>query len=95
MRGRAVTSDRRRSWVQAMWSSRARRAILLGAGVAVLVGALYANTLAGPFVFDDLPNIQQNAAIRLTTLSVAGLVQAAFHSPAPNRPVANVSFALN
>ena len=92
---RARASGERHSVAQSVRGSGPLQAIVLGAGVAVLVGALYAHTLTGPFVFDDLSNIQDNAAIRLTTLSVAGLVQAAFHSNAWNRPVANISFALN
>lgn len=72
---------------------------LLAAAVtaAFLVGAfvLYANALHGPFVFDDDPNIAGNEHIRISSLSVHALRDAAFESPIPNRPVANVSFALN
>jgi tetratricopeptide (TPR) repeat protein len=40
-------------------------------------------------------NIKDNAHIRLTHPSLAGIARAAFESPSPNRPVANISFALN
>ena len=63
--------------------------------LGVLVFLLYANTLTGPFIFDDRPNIQENQKIRLSRLSVKGLMAAGFESPAHRRPVANISFALN
>jgi len=56
---------------------------------------LYVHTLNGPFVFDDVRNIQKNVYVHLTHLSVDSLLKAAFRSPERNRPVANVSFALN
>jgi Flp pilus assembly protein TadD len=61
------------------------------AGVAV---GLYAHALDGPFVFDDLRNVRDNAAIRWREPSLENLRRAAFESPTP-RVVANVSFALN
>ena len=69
--------------------------MLLWASLVVLVGGVYASTLDAPFVFDDLSNILNNVHVRLTALSVDGLFKAAFYSPVMNRPVANVSFALN
>lgn len=56
---------------------------------------IYSNTFQAPFVFDDIRNIQENTYIRLTDISIAGLCDAALKSPCSNRPVANVSFALN
>jgi len=62
----------------------------------VLLGTLlYANTLDVAFLFDDQQNILHNPHIRLTTLNLQGLWNAAFHSYASNRPLANISFALN
>lgn len=55
----------------------------------------YSNTLNSPFVFDDIPNIKENTFIRLTDLDIQKLYDAGFRSVASNRPVANVSFALN
>ncbi|MBI9084518.1 MAG: tetratricopeptide repeat protein [Desulfobacterales bacterium] len=62
---------------------------------ALLVILVYAATTGYPFIFDDIPNIVDNPAIRLARLDASGLWQAAFQSPHPRRPVANVSFALN
>lgn len=56
---------------------------------------LYSNTLEAPFYFDDEQNIVQNPYIRLTELTFKKIVQAGFESPASQRPIANISFALN
>ena len=61
----------------------------------VLGSLIYSNTLKSPFVFDDVPNITENASLRLTELSFSQAAQAAFRSYDPKRPVANLSFALN
>ncbi len=61
-----------------------------------ILGALiYANTLQSPFVFDDETSIRDNPSIRWTSISVANLVNAAKASPAPHRPLAYASFAIN
>jgi tetratricopeptide (TPR) repeat protein len=57
--------------------------------------ACYANTLNGPFLLDDGENILLNGYIRIHNLSPAALAAAAFKSPLPTRPIANLSFALN
>ncbi|MGD2100034.1 MAG: tetratricopeptide repeat protein [Desulfobacterales bacterium] len=62
--------------------------------LAVLIFMVYSNTLTGPFIFDDRPNIQNNAKIKLTRLSLAELWEAGFESYS-KRPVSNISFALN
>lgn len=67
--------------------------LLMALGVLVLL--IYANTLSGPFVFDDKHNILQNPHIRLERLSPGGIAEAVLKSPAKHRPVANISFALN
>jgi tetratricopeptide (TPR) repeat protein len=56
---------------------------------------IYSNILEVPFYFDDGYNIEQNPNIRLTKLSFEELTRAAFKSPMSNRPIANLSFALN
>ena len=56
---------------------------------------VYSRSIKGPFVFDDIVNIQENSQIRLTDLTLNGMVDAGFKSPCPNRPVVNISFALN
>lgn len=69
---------------------------LLAVLILVIAGVLaYANTLDSPFVFDDLQNIVENPAVRLTSLAPAALLRAARESPAGVRPVAALSFALN
>jgi hypothetical protein len=56
---------------------------------------LFSNTLNSPFVFDDVGNIRENSYIRLTNFDFQRLSDACLKSPASNRPVANISFALN
>ena len=63
--------------------------------LAIFVFALYFNTLDSPFIFDDVGNIQDNPYIRLTKIGFGDIAKAALESPASNRPVANISFALN
>jgi Flp pilus assembly protein TadD len=63
--------------------------------MAILVFLVYSNTIEGPFVFDDEPNIQDNPHIRLTKLTLEGITGAGIESLASSRPVANISFALN
>ncbi|UCF89837.1 MAG: hypothetical protein JSW39_16185, partial [Desulfobacterales bacterium] len=72
-----------------------KRELLLLAGLALIVFLIYAQTLTGPFVFDDKSNIRDNPHIRLTRISWKALQTAARESSERNRPVANVSFALN
>jgi hypothetical protein len=55
--------------------------------LAVLVFWVYSNTLDGPFIFDDSPNIQDNPNIRLKTLTLEGIKRAGFESLSPYRPV--------
>jgi protein O-mannosyl-transferase len=63
--------------------------------LAVCTFLLYSRSIKGPFVFDDIVNIQENPQIRLTDLTLYEMVNAGFKSPCPHRPVANMSFALN
>ncbi len=62
---------------------------------AVLGALLYSNTLQVPFVFDDEASIRDNTGIRWTSISPATLAAATRESPAPHRPLAYASFALN
>jgi len=55
----------------------------------------YSGTSNIPFVLDDRPNIMGNQYVHLQQLGITQLYEAAFKSPLPNRPVANLSFALN
>ena len=61
----------------------------------VLGFAVYFNSFAVPFVFDDYPNIRDNPSIRLTSLAPDELIAAGFESHASRRPIANMSFAIN
>jgi tetratricopeptide (TPR) repeat protein len=62
----------------------------------VVVGFLaYSNTLKVPFHFDDAANIRENPHIRVTSLNVKNLVRVGTESLSRNRPIANISFALN
>jgi Flp pilus assembly protein TadD len=69
-------------------------AVILSFGI-LLVFLIYANSLDGPFLFDDENNIKDNAHIRLTSLSPADILKAGLESPHPRRFVAYASFALN
>jgi protein O-mannosyl-transferase len=57
--------------------------------------AVYTGSIRGPFVFDDVVNIQDNPHIRLTEFTLNGIISAGFESPCRHRPVANMSFAVN
>ena len=63
--------------------------------LAVPVIFIYADTLTGPFIFDDRNNIEENPHIRISRITLKGLTAAAFDSPLHRRPVAYISFALN
>lgn len=61
----------------------------------LLVVSIYSNTLHVPFLFDDEDNILLNTHIRLTRLSWDNILDAATKGHLSNRPLANISFALN
>jgi tetratricopeptide (TPR) repeat protein len=63
--------------------------------LAVIIILIYSGTLTTPFIFDDHNNIRDNPHIRIPSLSFKNLAWAGFESPEANRPVANISFALN
>jgi tetratricopeptide (TPR) repeat protein len=63
--------------------------------LSLLVIIIYAQTLNSPFVFDDKVHIVSNRHIRISDLTLRNLADAAFKSPAPQRPLSNISFALN
>jgi Tfp pilus assembly protein PilF len=69
--------------------------ILLLSLLAMVVILIYADTLTTPFIFDDINNIRDNPHIRIPFPSLKNLVWAGFQSPEANRPIANISFALN
>ncbi|MCE4606746.1 MAG: hypothetical protein F7B59_05370, partial [Desulfurococcales archaeon] len=71
------------------------RKVIMLLGIVVLILLIYSNTFNVPFVFDDKPNILNNHYIQIKSLTLDGIKNAAFKSPCHNRPVANISFALN
>ena len=80
------------------WRDRdARRWWAMGLALVVLVVAAYVPGLHGGFVFDDYPNLIDNARIRVEHLTANGLASAAFSSEAGTlqRPIAMLTFALN
>lgn len=62
-----------------------------------VVALVYSPGLGGGFVFDDYPNIVDNTAAHLRSLSTADLIETMFSSPASDfqRPLATLSFGLN
>ena len=56
--------------------------------------AIYFPGLKSPFQYDDFSSIVDNPYVKIESLSVPGLVQAAFQGR-QNRPLTNLSFALN
>ena len=63
--------------------------------VMCLAALSYIPSLRGPFQFDDLPVIQESPALYLTDLSWMSVLSAVSSPGSPNRPVANLTFALN
>jgi tetratricopeptide (TPR) repeat protein len=66
------------------------------ASAIVLAGALlYANSLSGPFVFDDLSSVVNNAHIRALWPLSEALSPPTEGEPVAGRPIANLSLAVN
>ncbi|MDR6675227.1 hypothetical protein [Xanthomonas sp. 1678] len=65
--------------------------------MAIVVLAVYWPGLTGPFLFDDYPNIVDNAKIHLAALNFQSLKSAAmgYEPGSVGRPLATLSFALN
>jgi len=57
--------------------------------------ALYLPSFKVPFHFDDMESIINNHYIRITDLSLNSLVRSAFQDRLHNRPLSNLSLALN
>lgn len=86
-----VNSNNQTRWYFSFFTSEFILLLLL----VVCICFIYTNSIKGPFVFDDIPNIQDNPQIRLTKLTLDGIISAGFESLSSNRSVANISFALN
>ena len=63
--------------------------------IAALTFAVYWHTLDAPFVFDDEGNIRDNPHVRVEHLSWAKLKATITKSVNSQRPLSNISFALN
>ena len=63
--------------------------------LCIWVSLLYSNTLQSPFALDDYHNILANKPIRITKISHASLTGVIQDSLIKNRPVANISLAIN
>lgn len=63
--------------------------------ISLLCIIIYSNTWQTPLLFDDKPNIEHNQYIQLKSIDFQKLWLAGFKSPNSNRPVANISIALN
>ena len=63
--------------------------------ISAVTLTVYANGCQGPFVFDDLNNIEHNTDLQLRTLDGPSLYRAVFRGPSINRPLAKLTFALN
>lgn len=77
-------------------SMRSRR-LALAAAIVVLGLFAYLPGLGGGYVFDDIPNIVDNASLHVKSTSVHEWTAAMFSSPASDlqRPLAMLSFAVN
>ena len=80
-------------------SSMMRKNIIKIFPLFILIGfgfIIYANSFDTPFMFDDIPRIEDNPQIHVRELNFKNLVNAAFSEKAArSRPVGNISFALN
>lgn len=61
--------------------------------IILVVAGVYANSLSGPFVFDDRGTVIDNPSIE--SLTSADVLRAPTELPTAGRPVVNVLFALN
>jgi hypothetical protein len=63
--------------------------------LVLAIVAVYLGTIDHPFHFDDRENISNESFLQISSLSFDELKKAVFESTNRNRPVANISFALN
>jgi protein O-mannosyl-transferase len=85
-----VPSNKAKRRTQNPVSSR-NRVRLFVLAIVLAVGAVYANSLSAPFIFDDDVAIVSNPAIR----SLSGSWSQPRNTPLAGRPVAGLTFALN
>lgn len=63
--------------------------------IAIGCVIIYANSLYVPFIFDDRPFIVNDESVHITSLSGGKLINAACDGSPGQRPLSNISFALN
>jgi tetratricopeptide (TPR) repeat protein len=85
----AVRPAARPHSLSASWDSRARAACIVLAGILA-----YANSLTGPFLFDDQNSIVDNPQIR-QLWPLTEPLSPPRDTPVAGRPLVNLSFALN
>jgi hypothetical protein len=76
-------------------SSRSPSTLLAGAVLAAALAAAYANSLHGPFVFDDASSITTNPTIRSLWPLSGPLSPPTTNVTAQGRPILNLSQAVN
>ena len=69
--------------------------VLLGILLAGFALVIYLPSFKAPFHMDDLTSIAQNRYIRISSLNPRSLWEASFQDYRQNRPLTNLSFALN
>jgi tetratricopeptide (TPR) repeat protein len=80
-----------------MFDTDARKWGAMGLLLVLFVVAAYVPGLRGGFIFDDYPNLIDNARVKLEHFTANGLTSAMFSSEAGTlqRPIAMLTFALN
>jgi tetratricopeptide (TPR) repeat protein len=73
--------------------SQRTKTILAGIAIVVAAAAVYSDSFSGPFIFDDIPAIRENATIR--SLRSAKVLIPPGNVTVARRPLANLSFAVN
>lgn len=81
-----------RVWVNFLFWHPSIRDLMI---IVCLVGISYATSLHGPFQFDDHPIIKDNPSMYLMDLSGTSILKALFNSASNNRPISNLTLALN
>jgi Flp pilus assembly protein TadD len=76
------------------WPSPSARSWLLGGLIVAAICAAYANSLTGPFVFDDGPAIVDNPTLR-TLWPISRVLHPPGGLTVEGRPVVNLTLALN
>lgn len=66
-------------------------------GILAFTAAIYGIGVGGGYVFDDFPNIVDNAGVQPQSATLPNIISAALSSPASEfkRPLASLSFAVN